>query len=592
MGSDEMAASSGPSASPVAAEGGAAATGRVAGPTAPPPLPGVRPPLPGVGLSYAGASTGGSSLHPATVLVGALRAVKNLSWAIVLLLVFRAAGRPGAVIELVVAALGGLQVFGSLLRYLTLRYRIEAYPSPTLVVESGLVFRQRRAIPVGRVQNINIKRDLVHRLLGVAELDVETAAGREAEASLSALSVHEATRLRELLLSLQQTSRAQAAVAGAGSESAAEGRIVYRATVRDLLLAGATRTRVGAVVGGVLGAFYFVADLIGEDGERWSMLLLPTRKVTAALELVVADASAPLVAVLAALLVACLALLAGWLLSIATSLVRYWDFQLLETVDGRLLRRFGLVTVNELAFPRRRLQKLTIDAPLLQRKLGLCQLTAVTAASFQDRDSAGHSMLAPITRWTDVERLGRHVVEGFTLRDLSWRRVSPKARRRWTVRNTVGLTVLTVLPAAVWWSPMAWAAVPVVVVLGAWLAHAQYRTTKYAVERGLIVFRSGVMTRRVRVVPQDRVQLSVVRASPMQRVLGLADLQVFTAANPLAADARLPNLPADVAVRIQDALLRPAGISVAMHDKAKKGGAGEGGNAGLRAALGSGTLTA
>lgn len=544
-------------------------------PASPPPLPPVSPPpLPPelgsgmvgtvpVPLGYALDRVG--RLHPSTMLVAVVRAAKNLSWAIGILIVLRVAGRSGSTFELIVAAMGLLQVVGAAFRYFTLRYFIERTANPSLIVQSGLIFRQRRAIPIARIQNINLTRDLAHRLFGMTEVRIETAAGNDAEASLSALSVGDAERLRGELLAYQ--SGAKATEAGVRPVEA-EPETVYAAGVWDLLVAGATRTRVGAVVGGVIGAIYFVSDLVGDDA-RGRALFSPARILGSLAENLISPEAAAVVAVVTALLVGLLALLAGWLLSIGTSLVQYWNFRLLRTPDGKLIRRFGLLTVNELAFPRQRLQKLTIDAPLLQRKLGLCQITARTAGSYEDKEAAGSSMLVPIARSGDLDGLCGEVLEGFRLSVQPWRRVSPKSIRRWTVRNTVMLSVVLLVPLGWWVSWWALAGVPALVPLGWWIAWGQYRAMRYSIAGGIVVFRSGLLTRKTRILPLSRIQLSTVSESPVQRYLRLANLKLFTAANPIAADAELPNLPVDVAVRIQDELLRPAGVRVAA-----EGGAG------------------
>jgi len=79
----------------------------------------------------------------------------------------------------------------SIIRYLTFRLR---YENNELVIRSGLIFRHERHVPFKRIQNVDAIQNVVHRLLGVAEVRVETGGGKEEEARLSVLplaAVHE-----------------------------------------------------------------------------------------------------------------------------------------------------------------------------------------------------------------------------------------------------------------------------------------------------------------------------------------------------------------------------------------------------------------
>ena len=65
-----------------------------------------------------------------------------------------------------------------------LRYR---YGDGELVIRSGLIFRNERHIPYQRIQNIDATQNVFHRMLGVAEVRVQTAGGQEPEATLRVL---------------------------------------------------------------------------------------------------------------------------------------------------------------------------------------------------------------------------------------------------------------------------------------------------------------------------------------------------------------------------------------------------------------------
>ena len=64
--------------------------------------------------------------------------------------------------------------------------------------------------------------------------------------------------------------------------------------------------------------------------------------------------------------------------------------------------------------------------------------------------------------------------------------------------------------------------------------------------------RRGVMIRRLTVVPYGRMQFVDVTAGPVDRLFGLATVQLHTAA--AATDARIPGLETAEAGRLRDQL--------------------------------------
>ena len=65
-------------------------------------------------------------------------------------------------------------------------------------MQSGLLNRQVRVIPPERIQNVELTRNVFHRMSGLVEVRVETASGTDIEGQLSALSEHEALALMQV----------------------------------------------------------------------------------------------------------------------------------------------------------------------------------------------------------------------------------------------------------------------------------------------------------------------------------------------------------------------------------------------------------
>jgi membrane protein YdbS with pleckstrin-like domain len=96
-----------------------------------------------------------------------------------------------------------------------------------------------------------------------------------------------------------------------------------------------------------------------------------------------------------------------------------------------------------------------------------------------------------------------------------------------------------------------------VVLLGAaaalwWWAERNRRSWGWAESQDDLLVTSGVMFRRLVVVPYGRVQFVDVEAGPVERRLGITRVTLHTASTETAA--QVPGVPADEARRLRDRL--------------------------------------
>jgi uncharacterized protein len=143
---------------------------------------------------------------------------------------------------------------------------------------------------------------------------------------------------------------------------------------------------------------------------------------------------------------------------------------------------------------------------------------------------------------------------------LDWRPVSVRLATRlriiWVaflVPVTVVLTLLAALLPAPGWLPWAVLALGVVAVpLGLWFAGRRARAWAYAEREEDLYIRHGVLVRTLVAVPYGRMQFVDVTAGPLERALGLAQVQLHTATP--GTGAQIPGLDPDEAARLRDRL--------------------------------------
>ena len=97
----------------------------------------------------------------------------------------------------------------------------------------------------------------------------------------------------------------------------------------------------------------------------------------------------------------------------------------------------------------------------------------------------------------------------------------------------------------------------VLAVLGVFFALARYRIWRFAVEADAVTLERGVITRVTSVVPFVRVQHVDTQRGPIERLVGLSSVVVYTAGS-RGADVTIPGLTPERADEMQAQLRRLA----------------------------------
>jgi membrane protein YdbS with pleckstrin-like domain len=158
---------------------------------------------------------------------------------------------------------------------------------------------------------------------------------------------------------------------------------------------------------------------------------------------------------------------------------------------------------------------------------------------------------------TDMERTG--APDPFRPVAGDWTPVNPRlatGRRAIALAITVLGTVAAVVATAVggWISASIASLLLGLLVLGWlwWLIGRQVRAIGYADRDDDLLVVSGILFKRLVVVPYGRMQQVDVRRGPIERYLGLATVQLHTAA--ATTDASIPGLDPVEASRLRDQL--------------------------------------
>jgi putative membrane protein len=436
-----------------------------------------------------------------------------------------------------------------IVRYITTTYRIT---STQVELKRGLVGTKVLTTRLDRVRAVEVTSTLAHRALGLAKVEIGTAAGGGQDDDkfvLDGLPIPEARLLRASLL--HRTGAAPApdgtdvpVVQDASSVAAPVGPedVVLLAFDRRWVRYAPLTSSGSVIAAGVLA-------VLGQFGDQFFQRWINTNQVQdwardASLHVVV-----PLVA--AALVIGFLVL--GAIFSVLGYLVTNWDFSLARDVRGRSFHvRRGLLTSTETSLERQRVRGLEVSEPLGLRLAGAAKLTAIATGVTGDQGS--RTMLAPVAPRLVIDEVGADVIDGSGPLQVALVPHGPAARRRRYSRALAGAVVLPVLATAAvvvldapWWTVL-----PTLLALplGAALAADRYVRLGHALEQDYLVVRQGSVRGRREMLQRTGIIGWNIQQSWFQRRSGLVTLVATTAAGRQAYVAL--DVPESLAVALAD----------------------------------------
>ncbi len=471
-------------------------------------------------------------LHPYTAAVRGLSRAGSLGTVATLVTVFQDASLQQLRTNL--GLIGGIVVFGLVYEFLYYQRFSYELTEDTFDIDSGVLSKREREIPVDRVQNIDISQSPIARLLGLAVLEVETAGGGSTEAQLRYVTPSEARRLQEEL------QRVKGETVTTVTEATEDREPVFELDRRELWLLSLTSLDPGA---SVLVSFLGVGSqaLLPADPERWSGLPI-------------SPGSLQPVDVLG--LVVALAVVA-WVVSVGLVYTRYAGFTLYRTGDELRYER-GLLGRYSGTIPLGKVQTASLVANPVKRRFGYvtCSLETAGYAPGSDGGRASETVLPLVEHPVAAEFVAD--LEQFDDLDVSWEGPPTRARQRYVIRYALGVGLVTAAAFGLdrLFGVPYWYLVPLALLAVPLAAHLKWTNRGFTTTEGTFLARTGFWRRTTRVVPYHRLQTVVDARSLFQRRRSLASVTADTAstASVLGGDATAFDIDADRATTLRETL--------------------------------------
>lgn len=402
--------------------------------------------------------------------------------------------------------------------------------SDTLNIDSGVFFRREREIPYGRVQNVDIRRSLVQRLLNIARINIETAGGGSTEAQLQYVAMSEARRLQEVIQERKRRSRERPSEGETGPAPEPETTVLFELDDRDLIL----------------------YSVLSFDPRLLSVLFVAIPSAAPMFGPYVDQLTASLVFLFG--IIGALALAFGiWVLSAFARFVQFYGFKLTRIGDELRYER-GLLQRYDGSIPLDKIQSLVVEENALMRRFDYASLSIQTAGYAPGGGPSGGSEAAvPLAKRDQLFSLARSV-EPFEMP--SFQQPPRTARRRYAIRYSmvVGLLVGVAFGVSTFITAIPWYLVALLFLPVPLAAHKKWQHRGWALLDGYAATRNGFWRRRIHVVPDFRVQTVIDRRTIFQRRWGLASVIIDTASSRslVGQDASAVDIADGTAARLRD----------------------------------------
>lgn len=395
-------------------------------------------------------------------------------------------------------------------RYFTFRYQIN---DDHLIIRSGLIHKTVRNMAFTRIQNVTLHQGLLHRLMQVAEVRLETGGGEEEEGRMRVLGLAQAKQLQEIIRGQEIASASAQQI---DPQSSVTEQLLLVLSNRELIKLGLISNKgmilVFAAFGALMQFDQSVPTKIFEGAGKW----LWNHSAELSQNSFVSYFLGGFTVLIAALLFV-------RMISIIQSILHYYGFELSQQGDRLSIQR-GLLSRFSGSLPRTRIQAWTLEQGFLQRRFNrfALRVDAVASGGAKSEHLESHWQLAPIADEQHIESIIDSVIPPGSWPISIWQPLHPKAWLREFKKPAYFLLIPTLI--LVYW---AWQFALLMLLAYPWLWIQSKQWAKYAgysYDSGLIAVREGWIKKHWRFAEVRKLQAVYIKQSPFDRKYGMATL--------------------------------------------------------------------
>jgi uncharacterized membrane protein YdbT with pleckstrin-like domain len=253
------------------------------------------------------------------------------------------------------------------LKYLNFTFYLDN-KNEEFVINEGILNKTKTIIQLSKIQQVNINQSLLQRIIGVYELDVDTAGSNKKEGKIKAISHPVALALKARLIENEKTEvDSETSELGSQKDTAGE-RPFMTISFLSLLKVGITSNYVRSL--GLILAF--VATIYENSKNFLDSSDFDEKKLDAYL-----DKSAAIQSVIVIVLLLLCSIL---IINLVRVIFRYFGYKIARQ-NGSLLLSFGLLSTKSTIIKPEKVQIVTITRNFFQKKMNILELKIKQATS-------------------------------------------------------------------------------------------------------------------------------------------------------------------------------------------------------------------
>lgn len=412
-----------------------------------------------------------------------------------------------------------------------------------LVVKEGILFKSLRQVPYERIQNLNIEKNILHKLFNVATLQVESASGVKPEAVIRVIA-------DEQVKHIQQTIKNKGAVANSEREekdtdiSQDEAPPLYQMSNKDV-------TTYGFISHKALVPIGIVGSILSQNDYYRDKFIGFAQKFVGDLHVELWTLSDWLVY---SLIFGLITLMTIWLSSIGLAFLKLYQFKL-SKMDKNLHAEMGLLTKITANIPIKRIQLIKIKFTPLHRWFKKVSIKMETAGGVTEQSGITMNWIAPLVSRPKGQQIISHIQPEVDWPKIKWQNLESRAWKR-VFKKAMLLILIPMLPLLYIYH---WVGLLPLLLTPVAFAYAKAYVAKagFAVNKQLLAYRHGVFFHTISVVKIAKIQNISYMQTPFDKRNAMARISVDTAgSNPVTQDINIHYLDVDKVLQLNDFLVK------------------------------------
>ncbi|MFF2590516.1 PH domain-containing protein [Peribacillus butanolivorans] len=403
------------------------------------------------------------------------------------------------------------RVISVILQWYTYKYQIK---EGTVQITSGLISKSFRTVPFLKVQNVQRRTTLFHKLFNLTSLTFETGmTDDQGSVPFEVISQKEAKRLEQELSLIQELSVIE--VDGTEEdtleivESVSEKTIHFTPTKQDVLKASFTSLSFLALIPIVATIYNTLDDFFNmENAEGLLATLLDTWWIV----------TTALIGII------CIAVAFG----IISTFVKYGKYEI-SSDHERVYIKKGVLDESAFSIQKEKVQAVEITQSLIKRMLGLAEVKLISAGSTGDKELETNT-LYPFLSVDRAYAMIEEILPTYKV-ERSMERLSKQAFKVRMLRPSFFWILTTV--AIYYFKPAIWYVSVALLVLIYTLRILDYKNSRYLLNNEIIQLKSGSLETSLFITKRSKVIQIEVERSKLQKLFGLASIETVNRSKPV-----------------------------------------------------------